>query len=121
MKQRTRGQGLTGRYLLYWMVFRNAQTLIFYINTTEVIKTSTLTVYLRMHLFQAVIFLKICQSGADPCKRREELSGQNSIIQSLQMLLYFKNQILVAVNINVLFAILLFLPTIGSFFNGIQS
>lgn len=56
------GPRLMGRYLLYWMVFRNAQTLSFYINITEVIKTSTLTVYLGVHLLQAVIFLKICHS-----------------------------------------------------------
>lgn len=42
LKQQTQGQGLTGRYLLYWIVSRNAQTLIFYINTTEIIKTSKL-------------------------------------------------------------------------------
>lgn len=58
------GPRLTGRYLLRWTVFRNAQALNFCINTTEVIKTSTLTAYLGMHLLQAVIisFLKICHS-----------------------------------------------------------
>lgn len=57
-------------------------------------------------------FENLSESGTDPRKRREQLSGQNGTFKSLQMLLYFKNQILVAVNINILLAILLFLFTI---------
>lgn len=59
-------------------------------------------------------FLKknLSESGADPCKRREQLSGQNGTIQTPQMSLYFKKQVLVAVNINILLSILLFLFTI---------
>lgn len=113
LKQQTQGQELTERYILYQMVSRNVQTLIFYINTTEVIKTSTLTVYLRMHLLQAVpfFFFRICQSQK-LIHVREQCSGQNSTIQSLQMLLYNKNHILVAVNINILLAMLLLVFTI---------
>lgn len=55
---------LTGRYLLCWMVFRNAQALNFCINTTEVIKNININCLLRDASVASCdyFFLKICHS-----------------------------------------------------------